>query len=98
MRVQGRTMSVDRSDLIRGQLLDAAVVLRALADYSPWLNSQSRAGKPGWTARTAKSFAPGPSSGTGGGGGAPDLVMHLLMRLFGIDFKQAVRLLLGPSL
>jgi len=93
-------MPVDNSNLTRWQSLDAAMVLKALADfakedssYVPRLNTQSSR----WHALVAGNdyeiLCTGPKfwdqRANLGGGGAVDLAMHL----FGISFKKAARLL-----
>ena len=97
-------MPVDNSELVRWQSLDAAMVLRALAEYAkedpsyvPRLNTRSSR----WHASVGNDFeilCTGPKfwddRAQCGGGGALDLAMHL----FGLSFKKAARLLAERNL
>ena len=98
-------MPVDKSDLTRWQSLDAAVVLNALADYAkedasyvPRLNSRSSRWHATVGGHDHEILCTGPkfwdSRANCGGGGALDLAM----RLFGINFKKAARLLAERNL
>lgn len=92
--------TVDNSDLLRWRSLAAADVLTAVADYikqdrdfKPRINAQSTrwhvsaGGAEFEILCTGSKFLD--TRASKGGGGAVDLVMHLL----GLDFKQAVALL-----
>ena len=93
-------MPVDNSNLVRWQSLDAATVLKALADYAkedpsyvPRLNTRSSRWHASVAGNDYEILCTGPKfwddRANCGGGGALDLAMHL----FGIKFKKAARLL-----
>ncbi len=92
--------TVDNLTLIRWRVLDAVVVLGAIADHlkqdAEFRPLQSQ-GTTRWHASVAghdhEILCAGPqffdTRANHGGGGAVDLVMHLL----GVDFKRAVKVL-----
>ena len=98
-------MPVDNSELARWQSLDAAMVLRALADYAkedlsyvPRLNTRSSRWQASVAGNDLEILCTGPKfwddRANCGGVGALDLAMHL----FGISFKKAARLLAERNL
>ncbi len=98
-------MPVDNSELARWQSLDAAMVLKALADYAkedqsyvPRLNIRSSRWHASVAGHDFEILCTGPKfwdeRAHCGGGGALDLAMHL----FGISFKKAARLLAERNL
>ena len=93
-------MPVDNSELARWQSLDAAMVLRALADYAkedlsyvPRLNTRSSRWQASVAGNDLEILCIGPKFWDDrpncGGVGALDLAMHLC----GISFKKVARLL-----
>ena len=98
-------MPVDNSDLTRWHSLDAAAVLKVLADYVkedptyvPRLNTHSSRWHASVAGNDYEILCTGPKfwdqRANHGGGGALDLAMHL----FGISFKKAARLLAESNL
>ena len=98
-------MPVDNSELARWQSLDAAMVLKTLADYTkedqsylPRLNTRSSRWHASVAGHDFEILCTGPKfwddRANCGGGGALDLAMHL----FGISFKKAARLLAERNL